>query len=164
LFGGKPTFLVINKIDVTRLDDLTPENRALVDEIIADGSVKHVQMSCHSEEGVMDLKNQACDALLAHRVENKLNGTKINSVINRIHVAMPKARDSVVREAFIPDAVKARRPYDKTDPMRPRLEKDIEALEGGAGVYNLDMRSTFSTILLSTRNSSICRELRACQP
>ncbi|KAI0311589.1 hypothetical protein OF83DRAFT_1287458 [Amylostereum chailletii] len=34
LFSGKPTMLVINKIDMTRLDELTPENRTFVQEII----------------------------------------------------------------------------------------------------------------------------------
>ena len=37
--------LVINKIDVTRLEDLTPENRALVQEIIDNESVQCVQVS-----------------------------------------------------------------------------------------------------------------------
>ena len=144
LFANKPTMLVINKIDVTCLDDLTPENRILVQEIIDQEDVRCVQVSCYSEEGVMDLKNQACDALLAHRVDAKLKGSKINSIINRIHVAQPKARDDVVREAFIPDAAKARKKFDKNDPDRRRLEKDIEEEEGGAGVYNINIRSEHS--------------------
>lgn len=132
---------MINKIDVTRLEDLSPENRALVDEIINNDDVKLVQASCYSDEGVMDVKHAACDALLAHRVENKLKGSKINSVLNRIHVAQPKARDDVDRAPFIPDAVKQRKKYDKTDPDRMKLERDIEAEEGGAGVYNLNLKS-----------------------
>ncbi|KAH7928919.1 P-loop containing nucleoside triphosphate hydrolase protein [Leucogyrophana mollusca] len=143
LFGGKPTVLVINKIDVTRLEDLTPDNRALVQEIIDKEDVTCVQVSCYSEEGVMDLKNKACDALLAHRVDTKLKGSKINSVINRIHVAQPKARDDVVRAPFIPDAVKERKKYDKDDPDRRKLLKDIEAEEGGAGVFNINMKQDY---------------------
>ncbi|KAJ6499879.1 nucleolar GTP-binding protein 1-domain-containing protein [Mycena vulgaris] len=34
----------------------------------------------------MDLKMQACSALLAHRVDAKVKGSKITSGINRIHV------------------------------------------------------------------------------
>ena len=131
----------MNKIDVTRLDDLTPENRALVDEIISAPEVQHVQVSCYTDEGVMELKNKACDALLQHRVDNKLKGNKINSILNRLHVAQPKARDEVVREPFIPDAVKNRKKYDKEDPERRRLEKDVEAEEGGPGVYNINLKS-----------------------
>jgi nucleolar GTP-binding protein len=144
LFSNKPTLLVINKIDVMRLEDIQAETRTLVQEIIDQDDVQCVQVSCHSEEGVMDLKNKACDALLAHRVDAKLQGSKINSVINRIHVAQPKARDDVVRGPFIPDAVKEKKKYDTSDPERRPLLKDIEAEEGGAGVYNINMRGTFS--------------------
>ncbi|KAG2154480.1 P-loop containing nucleoside triphosphate hydrolase protein [Suillus bovinus] len=143
LFNGKPTMLVINKIDVTRLEDLTSENRALVQEIIDTENVQCVQVSCYSDEGVMDLKNKACDALLAHRVDLKLKGTKINSVINRIHVAQPKARDDVVRAPFIPDVIKERKAYDKNDPDRKKLLRDTELEEGGPGVFNINIKQDY---------------------
>lgn len=141
LFANKPTVLVLNKVDVTRLDDLSPENRVLVDEIINSEGTRYVETSCYSDEGVMDLKNKACDALLEHRVDTKLKGNKVNSILNRLHVAQPKARDEVVREPFVPDVVKNKKKYDKEDPERRRLERDIEAEEGGAGVYNINMKS-----------------------
>lgn len=100
-----------------------------------------MQVSCYSDEGVMELKNKACDALLEHRVDTKLKGNKINSILNRLHVAQPKARDEMVREPFIPDAVKAKKKYDKNDSERRRLERDVEAEEGGAGVYNINLKS-----------------------
>jgi len=143
LFGGKPTLLVINKIDVTRLEDLTPDNRALVQEIIDIEDVQCVQVSCHSEEGVMDLKNKACDALLAHRVDSKLKGNKVEAIINRIHVAQPKARDDLVRVPHIPEAVKGKKKYDKNDPERKKLQRDIELEEGGAGVFNINMKQDY---------------------
>lgn len=134
--------LVVNKIDVTRLEDLTPENRVLVQEIIDSQGVFSVQVSCYSEEGVMELKNKACDALLAHRVDNKLRGNKIDAIANRIHVAQPKPRDNVVREPFIPDAVKEKKKkYSKDDPERRKLLKDQEIEEGGPGVFNINMKS-----------------------
>jgi len=133
----------MNKIDVTRLDDLSPENRAFVDEIINSEGVLNVQVSCYTDEGVMELKNKACDALLQHRVDTKLKGNKVNSILNRLHVAQPKARDDVVREPFIPEAVKNRKKYEKDDPERPRLERDIEAVEGGPGVYNINMKKNY---------------------
>ncbi|KAG1812196.1 P-loop containing nucleoside triphosphate hydrolase protein [Suillus subaureus] len=143
LFNGKPTMLVINKIDVTCLDDLASENRALVQEIIDAEDVQCIQVSCYSDEGVMDLKNKACDALLAHRVDSKLKGTKINSVINRIHVAQPKARDDVVRAPFIPDVIKERKKYDRDDPDRKKLLRDAELEEGGAGVFNINIKQDY---------------------
>lgn len=132
-----------------RLDDLPAETRAIVQEIIDQEDVQCVQVSCYSEEGVMDVKNKACDALLAHRVDTKLQGSKINSVINRIHVAQPKARDDVVRAPFIPDVVKEKKKYDKADSERRRLLRDVELEEGGAGVYNINMRGT---LLVSKRS------------
>ncbi|KAJ3505834.1 hypothetical protein NLJ89_g7208 [Agrocybe chaxingu] len=143
LFSGKPTMLVINKIDVTRLEDVHPDTRAMVQEIIDQEDVKCIQVSCHSEEGVMDLKNKACDALLAHRVDNKMKGSKVNSIINRIHVSQPKPRDEIVRTPFIPEAVKNKKKYDKSDPERPKLLRDVELEEGGAGVYNLNLKENY---------------------
>lgn len=155
----------MNKIDVTRLEDLHAESRALVQEIIDSEGVQSIQVSCYSEEGVMDLKNAACDALLAARVENKLKGSKINTIINRIHVAQPKARDDVVRAPFIPEAVKEKKKYDKNDPERKKLQRDIELEEGGAGVYNFNMKGKSWSVLCSVlmRISSI-RELPSCEP
>jgi nucleolar GTP-binding protein len=135
--------VVVNKVDVIRLDDLPAESKALVDEILTLPDVQHVQISCYSDEGVMELKTKACDALLAHRVDSKLKGTKINAIANRIHVAQPKPRDEVVRAPFIPDGVKERRKYDKEDPERRRLMRDREAEEGGAGVFNFNMKGAY---------------------
>ncbi|KAF7304008.1 Nucleolar GTP-binding protein 1 [Mycena indigotica] len=143
LFANKPTMLVINKIDVMRLEDIPAESRALVQEIIDSEDVKCVQVSCYSDEGVMDLKTQACDALLAHRVDNKVKGAKINSVMNRIHVAQPKPRDDLVRAPFIPDVVKDRKKYDKNDPERRTLLRDVELAEGGAGVFNINLKENY---------------------
>ncbi|CCO32364.1 putative nucleolar GTP-binding protein 1 [Rhizoctonia solani AG-1 IB] len=143
LFSGKPVVVVINKIDVVRLDDLSEEQRALVDTVITLPEVKTVQASCYTDEGVTEVKTASCDALLAHRVESKLRGTKINTVVNRIHVAVPVKRDDKERKPFIPDVVKERKRYDKEDPERAKLEKDLEEEGGGAGVYNIDMRKNW---------------------
>ncbi|KAF8149397.1 P-loop containing nucleoside triphosphate hydrolase protein [Crassisporium funariophilum] len=143
LFTGKPTLLVINKIDVMRLEDVHPDSQALVQEIIDQDDVTCVQVSCYSEEGVMDLKNKACDALLAHRVDTKMKGSKINSIVNRIHVSQPKPRDEVVRAPFIPESVKDKKKYDKSDPERKRLQRDIELEEGGAGVFNINLKQDY---------------------
>jgi nucleolar GTP-binding protein len=149
--------LVLNKADVTRLEDLPEDRRALVQEILDSEGVQGTQVSCYSEEGVMDLKNTACDALLAQRVETKLKGAKIATVLNRIHVAQPKARDDVVRAPFIPDSVKERKKYDKTDPERPRLARDIEAEEGGPGVYSINLKSASHARLVGGGKADMVR-------
>jgi len=64
-------------------------------------------MSTLSEEGVMKVKSEACDRLLAQRVEVKLkNAKKMDEVVNRLHIAIPKPRDQKERPAFIPEAAR----------------------------------------------------------
>ena len=72
-----------------------------------------------------------------------MKSQKINDVINRLHLSEPQQRDDIPRLPFIPEAVIGRRPYDKTDPKRRKLERDIEEESGGPGVYNADHQSKF---------------------
>ncbi|GAA6025424.1 hypothetical protein JCM11491_003511 [Sporobolomyces phaffii] len=143
LFANKPTFIVINKIDIVRPEDLDPARKAMLDAILAEDSVSLLALSCVSEEGVMDVRNAACDALLAHRVQAKEKTKRVDNVANRVRVAVPVPRDGVKREAFIPDAVKSRKAYDKNDPERRRLEKDIELENGGAGAFSTDLKKNY---------------------
>jgi hypothetical protein len=143
LFLNKPVILVINKIDIVRLSDLSPDNRAFVETITADKSVTVVEASTYSEEGVINVRNTACEALLAQRVEQKLKGSRIASVANKIHVAVPVKRDDVERKPFIPEAAKNRVKYDKNDPDRRRLERDDEQALDGVDIYSVDTRSEF---------------------
>lgn len=139
LFANKPVMLVINKIDVMRPEDLDPENAALIKGIV-DSGVQMVQSSCFNDEGIMEVRAQACDKLLAARVENKLKGGKINDVLNRIHMSNPQARDDNPRLPYIPDGASIGKRYDWNDPDRRLLERDIEAEHGGAGMYNIDLK------------------------
>lgn len=143
LFANKPTFIVINKIDIVRPEDLDPARKAMLDAILKEDSVSLLSLSCVSEEGVMDVRNAACDALLAHRVQAKEKTKRVDNVANRVRVAVPVPRDGVKREAFIPEAVKSRKVYDKNDPERRRLEKDIEAENGGAGAFSTDLKKNY---------------------
>lgn len=150
LFANKIVFLVINKIDVRRPEDLEPEYQQEIQNILNSGDVEILQVSCTTTEGVTGVKNAACDKLLAERVSQKLKsgsnsagapGGRLGDVLSRIHVAQPTG--GVQRETFIPDAVKNLRKYDKDDPERKKLERDIEEENGGAGVYNIDLKKTY---------------------
>ncbi|KAL1914907.1 uncharacterized protein VTP21DRAFT_7823 [Calcarisporiella thermophila] len=143
LFSNKPTILVINKIDVMRPEDLPESDQALLKEIIEQDGVQMVQMSCHNEEGVMEVKNTACDKLLASRVEVKMKSHKINDVLNKLHLAEPVARDDVSRPPTIPAEAVGRAKYDWNNPERRKLEKDLEVESGGAGVYNVDLKKLY---------------------
>lgn len=150
LFANKVVYLVINKIDVRRPEDLEPEYQQEIQNILNSGDVEVLQLSCTTTEGVTGVKNAACDKLLAERVSQKLKsgvnnsgtpGGRLGDVLARIHVAQPMG--GAQRETFIPEAVKQLKKYDKNDPERRKLERDIEEENGGAGVYNIDLKKTY---------------------
>lgn len=157
LFTNKPTFIVINKIDIMRPADLDPARRAMLDAILAEDNVTLLELSCVSDEGVMDVRNAACDALLAHRVESKEKTKRVENVANRVRVSVPVSRDGVKREPFIPAGVATRKAYDKADPERRRLEKDEEEENGGAGAFSVDMKSELPFPSLSQRFTDLVR-------
>lgn len=140
--------LIINKIDVMRPEDLGPDDKALIDEIIVKDSVPMLQLSCFTDEGVMSVRNTACDTLLADRVGQKIKaGGRMAGVINKLHLTTPVVRDEKARPAFIPESVKTRVKYDAKDPNRRVLERDLESEAGGAGVYSFDMKSIFASVI-----------------
>jgi nucleolar GTP-binding protein len=143
LFANKPIILVINKIDQVKPEDLPEEQREWIENIAKEENATVVTMSCYNEEGVMNVRNISCDKLLAARVEMKMKGNKINDVINKIHLAVPQQRDNVARLPNIPTDVLARARYDPNDPNRRLLEKDLEIEQGGAGVYNVDLKKKY---------------------
>ena len=150
LFANKLVFIVVNKIDVTRPEDLDEATQAELSELLKSGNVEMLQTSCATMEGVMNVRNAACDRLLAERNAAKLKtGTnasgevsgRLGDVLKRIHVAQPIG--GVTRETFIPEGIKELKKYDKNDPNRPKLMRDIEEEEGGAGVFNINLRDKY---------------------
>lgn len=53
------------------------------------------------------------------------------------------AQPTEVRESFIPEAILSRKKYDKNDPNRPLLARDVEEANGGAGVFNVDLKGDY---------------------
>merc|ERR1711936_518179 len=106
LFANKPLILVANKSDIWK-DTLSEEKIGILNEFRKDlEEDKILEMSTKDdEESVANVKTEACEILLQHRVEQKFRTKKADSILNRIHVAEPKARDQKVRPAFIPAAV-----------------------------------------------------------
>ncbi|KAJ1898020.1 Nucleolar GTP-binding protein 1, partial [Kickxella alabastrina] len=145
LFANKPTLLVISKIDVCTLDDLKPEERQLVESVREEG-IELAQLSSYQETGITETRDLACDKLLQQRVEMKLKGNKITSVLNKLNVAQPGRRDTVQRPAHIPESVLKRRKVQEDedeDMMDRQLERDMELEGGGAGVYNVDLKKRY---------------------
>jgi len=110
LFANKQLILVINKIDQQPWETLESEHRERIEKLTE--NVPNCTLMCMSntsEEGVSEVKAMACDKLLAARVDSRIAasaGKKVENVMNRLQVIYPTARDSIEREAFIPDSVK----------------------------------------------------------
>ncbi len=150
LFANKLVFVVINKIDIMKPEDLDVETKAKLDSMLTSGDVQLLQLSCTTTEGVTEVKNAACERLIADRVAQKWKagtntsgtvGGRLADVCARIHVAQPLG--GIVRESYIPEAVKNLRKFSKDDPSRPRLARDIEEENGGAGVYNINLKDQY---------------------
>ncbi|EGW31706.1 uncharacterized protein SPAPADRAFT_62311 [Spathaspora passalidarum NRRL Y-27907] len=144
LFANKSVMVVMNKSDIIKVEDLDAERQELLKSISTVPGVEIMDASCHEEENVMKVRNHACEKLLTARIEQKLKGTaRVNNVLNKIHVAKPQARDDVDRAPYIPDAVKELGKYDVNDPNRRKLARDIEAENGGAGVFNINLKDKY---------------------
>ena len=150
LFANKLVFVVINKIDIMQPEDLDTDTKTMLDSILKSGEIEFLKLSCTTTEGVTDVKNAACERLIADRVAQKLKAGqntsgnitgRLGDVLTRIHVAQPLG--GILREPYIPDAVKHLRKYTKDDPNRPRLARDIEEANGGAGVYNVNLKDQY---------------------
>jgi nucleolar GTP-binding protein len=150
LFSNKLVFIVCNKIDILKPEELDAVTTEELQSLLSGGDVELLQTSCNTQEGVQDVKNAVCERLIAERVSQKLKagtsssgavGGRLADVMARIHVAQPM--NGVTRETFIPDAIKELKKYDKNDPERRRLARDVEEENGGAGVYNVDLRADY---------------------
>lgn len=58
LFTNKPLLIVLNKIDIKRLDELPEEKKAIFEQFRKD-DVRIIEMSTFSEEGVIEVRNEA---------------------------------------------------------------------------------------------------------
>lgn len=156
LFMNKPLVIVCNKTDLQPLDKISEDDMKLVMEMKAEamktvGEVDEtagdegvlLTMSALTEDGVIAVKNAACERLLIQRVEVKKKSKKIKDCLNRFHVAFPKPRDQKERPPCIPEAIMeatAKRVADKETRM---LERDFENENGGAGVYSASLRKHY---------------------
>ncbi|CAM1328234.1 GTPBP4 (predicted), partial [Pycnogonum litorale] len=142
LFANKPLLVVINKTDIIGLDDLDENRKEFVSELQKE-NVSVMQMSTVTDNGVINVKNEACDRLLAHRVDIKMKTKKVGGVLNRLHVAMPKARDDKARPPFIPEGVLTRKNLMEVENILKikKLERHLEMELGDD--YVLDLKKNY---------------------
>uniref|UniRef100_A0A8C9TTI7 Nucleolar GTP-binding protein 1 n=1 Tax=Scleropages formosus TaxID=113540 RepID=A0A8C9TTI7_SCLFO len=153
LFANKPLIIVANKCDVKKIHELSEENQKIFAELSAEG-IPVIETSTLTEEGVMRVKTEACDRLLAHRVDTKMKGKKVHDVLNRLHLAVPTRRDNKAsRPPFIPDGALARRKAMEVDAPKRKLERDLE-LELGDD-YVLDLQKYWDLMNMEETHDKI---------
>ena len=171
LFANKPLVVVANKNDVCTVDQLPKAKQDRLNGII-EGDTKLIHTSTMTEDGLAELKEFACSSLLEHRVQAKLKTKKTDDIMNMLHVAQPKARDSKARPAAVPEGVaekaaakkarKARMAEGGADAMEEdddeaarMTEKDLMLANGGAGVYACDFTKHWELADPSWRTDAI---------
>eukprot|EP00761_Pharyngomonas_kirbyi_P011745 gb/GECH01011771.1/.p1 GENE.gb/GECH01011771.1/~~gb/GECH01011771.1/.p1 ORF type:complete len:666 (+),score=180.38 gb/GECH01011771.1/:1-1998(+) len=147
LFANKPLTIAINKVDLTSMDELNEEEKELI-EGLANENVQVMPMSTLQQMGVLDVRDHACDKLLAHRVEAKLRGKNIENILSRVNVSQPESRDNKERPAAIPQSVLEKRNKsdnnDEEDEQMDKLtERQLEEQHGGPGVYQPDLKQYY---------------------
>mmetsp|Transcript_14835 Transcript_14835/g.30090 ORF Transcript_14835/g.30090 Transcript_14835/m.30090 type:complete len:656 (-) Transcript_14835:107-2074(-) len=144
LFSNKPLVVVCNKIDLKKPEDVDPEDQQLIQTMVKDGKAKLFPMSNATEEGIAEVKKNACTVLLESRVNRKLRSTRAEGILNRLAVQRPVPRDQKVRGTSIPKSVLAQRANkangSSMEVQKPPTERDLEQAAGGPGVYQHDRR------------------------
>jgi nucleolar GTP-binding protein len=90
-----------------------------------------VSLSNATDEGVMNVRNTACDMLMDVRTEAKKAGSRIAEVAHRLGFTVPRKRDSKARPAVIPASVRAQvaaAAADDDEPMDATAELATAAL------------------------------------
>lgn len=81
LFQNKPLVIVVNKVDVLRLDELPADKRSILKDLENDENIPLIEMSTATDFGVMDVKTRACEKLLDFRVDQKMKTKKVSIVL-----------------------------------------------------------------------------------
>lgn len=169
LFVNKEVIIVMNKVDTLPYEEIEEGTRNMIEQMAKDLQCEIMTMSNVSELNISDVKNKACDKLLASRVDARLsksgNSKVMDNVMNRIQVFYPPPRDGASRAAYIPDSVKEAQENGTDKPPRSRigyaitkadLEKKDEDMipirktardlcweNGGPGVWAPDYRDIY---------------------
>ncbi|MBN3273114.1 NOG1 protein, partial [Polyodon spathula] len=148
----KPLIVVANKCDVKKIGELSEEDQKIFADFEEEG-IPVIETSTLTEEGVIQVKTQACDKLLAHRVDSKMRGKKVHDVLNRLHLAVPSKRDEKVRPPFIPEGALARRKAMEIDAPKRKLERDLEVELGDD--YTLDLQKYWDLLNENEKHDKI---------
>jgi nucleolar GTP-binding protein len=142
LFRNRPLLVILNKTDLRKLSELSPEERKLIDSMKeeSDEPVYFFETSCATKEGVDAARAKACDLLLDKRVSEKVKAGKADTLRARLHVAgkpPPKSRPPCIPNSVLQKRDEADVSMGDND-KKEKLERDRMEELGGAGVYEVD--------------------------
>ncbi|EJK62794.1 hypothetical protein THAOC_16579 [Thalassiosira oceanica] len=168
LFANKQLVVVINKIDAQQWETLDAEHRTMIEKLVEESgpNTSMLKMSNATEEGVSAVKNHACEKLLASRVDSRVSSNKVDSVMNRLQVVYPQARDGVTREAYIPESVKLEREAGKAKTKKSRVgyaptvnDSDSEAEDDALPIESDDEAMDGNVVTPSQPSKKTARDL-----
>jgi len=128
--------VILNKTDSRPVEALSVEQKQQIETMKIADNVTFLQTSCLTQVGIEAARDTACDLLLQQRVETKIAHHKDAQIASRIHVTNVVAS----RPACIPDSVLRKRLSGESAGEPMVTEKSKQEAQGGAGVYNTDMR------------------------
>jgi len=137
--------LALNKIDITRFDQLSQEDQEAIHAIEKEGATI-VPMSTLTEEGVSKVKETACDRLLDQRVETLVKTKRVNTFLNKITLTTPTPRDNKQRPPIVPESVtnqdlmvteKEKLPEELEDEQKPDWMKGLGLVREWKKQYQL---------------------------
>jgi len=97
LFVKKPVFIVNNKTDVKKFDDLPDETKKFVTDFMApeaNADVHFREMSTITTDNVVQVRNDACEMMLS-RPFGPTGSAAATSTSNQLHIAQPDQIDAV---------------------------------------------------------------------
>ena len=161
LFKNKPLVIIANKTDIQPYNELSDEDKKLLENSAKEHNTYLIQMSNETGNGIIDVKSNACDILLKYRSVKKNGTNKDITGMDKVYVAQPVKRDNRKREPNIPESVIEERknmiPEEiseekflrednihilekkiKNNPIKDLIEKN-----GGTGIYYFPLREEF---------------------
>lgn len=145
LFRNRPLLIVLNKTDLRKIGELSPEERKLLDSMALDDhdgpKIEFFETSCATREGVDAARSKGCDLLLERRVETKVKQGKAETFKNRLHIVGSAPPPD--RPPCIPASVLRQRTGEDMlvddEQKQEKLERERMEELGGAGVYSVDL-------------------------
>lgn len=161
LFKNKPLVIIANKTDIQPYNELSDEDKKLLENSAKEHNTYLIQMSNETGNGIIDVKSNACDILLKYRSVKKNGTNKDITGMDKVYVAQPVKRDNRKREPNIPESVIEERKNmipeeiseekflreDNIHILEKKIKnnpiKDIIEKNGGTGIYYFPLREEF---------------------